>query len=70
MNNPFLDIAEEAARSNWCTTPYCTTCRSLDYRQALKKLSGDLGDPLADALSDLGLKAITKLQNWQGYLLL
>ena len=70
MNNPFLDIVKEAARLNWCTVPYCTTCGSLEYRQALKKLSGDLGGPLADALTDLDLKEITKVSNWQGALII
>jgi hypothetical protein len=70
MNNLFLDIVKEAARLNWCTVPYCTTCGSLEYRKALKKLSGDLGGPLADALTDLDLKEITKVPNWQGALLI
>lgn len=70
MNNPFLDIAKEAARLKWCTVPYCTTCGSLQYRQALKKLSGDLGGPLADALTNLDLKEITKVPNWQDALLI
>lgn len=70
MNNKFIDIVREASERNWCTTPYCTTCGSLEYRQALKKLSGDLGGPLADALTNLDLKEITKLPNWQGALLI
>jgi len=70
MNNPFLDIVKEAAKLNWCTVPYCTTCLALKYRQALKKLSGDFGGPLADALTNLDLKEITKVPNWQGALLI
>jgi|SRR3989338_7461310 len=68
MANPFVDIVKEANRLKWCTMPHCTTCGAMEYRQALKKLAGDLGGPLADALIDLDIKEVTKLANWQGAL--
>jgi hypothetical protein len=40
----------------------------MEYRQALKKLAGDLGGPLADALTDIDIKEVTKLSNWQSAL--
>ncbi len=50
-------------------TPYCTTCGSREYRNALKELSAPLGGGLADALADIDLQEISLLPNWQDALL-
>jgi len=65
MQNPFLSIVKKAERLNWCTSRECTTCGALKYRQALQKLGGPSGNPLIEALTNLDLKAITKVPGWQ-----
>jgi len=69
MSNPLYDIISKAHEQKWCVTPYCTTCGSSEYRNALKELSGPLGGRLADALADIDLQEISLLPNWQDALL-
>ena len=64
MSNPFVQLVKRAQDLKWCTQPYCTTCGSLEYRNELKKLSGDLGGGLSNALSDLDPNEITEIDNW------
>ncbi|MCK5706218.1 MAG: hypothetical protein KAI43_01100 [Candidatus Aureabacteria bacterium] len=64
MSNPFLQLVKKANDLNWCTQPYCTTCGSLEYHNELKKLSGELGGQLSNALSELDPNEITKIENW------
>ncbi|GEM_PF-2426707 len=68
-SNPLYDIIRKAHEQNWCVTPYCTTCGSREYRNAIKELSGPLGGGLADALADIDLQEISLLPNWQDALL-
>jgi len=68
MGNPFVQLVKKAHDLNWCTQPYCTTCGSFEYRNELKKLSGDLGGELSNALSDVDPNEITKIDNWRGAL--
>jgi len=69
MSKPLYEIILKAHEQNWCVTPYCTTCGSSEYRNALKELSGPLGGGLADALADIDLQEISLLPNWQDALL-
>ncbi len=65
MSNTVIDIIRTAHANKWCTTPYCTTCGAMVYRQALKKIGGDLGGGLANALAELNPSELTKEHNWQ-----
>jgi len=65
--NPFLGVVEKAIKLKWCVQVPCTTCGCKEYRQALHKLGGDLGGPLANALTDLDLKKITEVPNWDDF---
>jgi|JFJP01.1.fsa_nt_gi hypothetical protein len=69
MSNPVIDIIRTAHANKWCTTPYCTTCGAMEYRQALKKIGGDLGGGLANALAELNPSELTKEHSWQDALL-
>ena len=69
MSNPLNEIIYKAHEQNWCVTPYCTTCGSREYRNALRELSGPLGGGLANALADIDLQEISLLPNWQDALL-
>ena len=68
-SNHLYEIIIKAHEQKWCVTPYCTTCGSREYRDALKELSGPLGGRLADALADIDLQEISLLPNWQDALL-
>ena len=68
-SNPLSDIISKAHEQKWCVTPYCTTCGSREYRNALQELSGPLGGGLANALADIDLQEISLLPNWQDALL-
>ncbi len=70
MDNPFIAIVRAAYNNDWCTKPYCTTCGAREYRQELRKLGGDLGGNLANALSELNPTELTEILNWQDALLL
>jgi hypothetical protein len=70
MSNSFIDIIRTAHAHKWCTTPYCTTCGARDYRQAPKKLGGELGSGLTNALAELNPSELTKEHNWQDALLI
>ena len=70
MSNPLIDIMKEGSERNWCMTLYCTTCGSKEYRKKLKELAGPLGGPLANALSEIDIKELTAIPNWQDALLI
>ena len=68
--NPLYDIISKAHEQKCCVTPYCTTCDSREYRDALKELSGPMGGGLANAIADIDLQDISLLPNWQDALLI
>jgi hypothetical protein len=70
MTNPLLAIMREGIKRNWCMTPYCTTCGSLEYRNKIKELAGPLGGPLANALEDIDINELTSVPKWQDGLLI
>ena len=70
MSNQFIELVRKATKLKWCMTPYCTTCGSQDYQQALMKIGGKLGGPLADELSSLDLKEITRVPGWRNALVI
>ena len=63
-------IIHKAHEQSWCVTPYCTTCGSSKYRNALQELSGPSGGGLVDALADIDLQEISLLPNWQDALII
>ena len=70
MSNPLYVIIHKAHEQSWCVTPYCTTCGSSKYRNALQELSGPSGGGLVDALADIDLQEISLLPNWQDALII
>lgn len=65
MSNPLIDIIKKAREQKWCTTPYCTTCGSREYRNSLKDLAGSLGGGLANALAEINPHELISIPDWQ-----
>lgn len=68
MSNPLLNLIAHAAERDWCTTPWCTTCGSREYRTALQMLGGRSGEPLRDALCALEPEDLVRIPGWAGAL--
>lgn len=62
-SNALLDMLQTATDRGWCTTPYCTTCGSREFRGSLALLVD-----LNDALLDLDPAQLMRFSNWVGSL--
>lgn len=70
MSNFFIESIKTAKENKWCTTPYCTTCGAVEYRQYLRDYEDDVRGGVVEALLDLNPSELTKIHNWQDPLLL
>ena len=60
----FTEIINLAEQNQWCVRPNCTTCGSHEFREELKKLTGENGAGIADALCATSVGALQNLTNW------
>ena len=60
----FTEIINLAEQNQWCVRPNCTTCGSHEFREELKKLTGEHGAGIADALCATSVGALQNLTNW------
>ncbi len=62
--NRFLSLLHLAAKNQWCTTPFCTTCGAREFRSGLR----EFGTELADNLADVDLSELEMTSDWEGAL--
>ena len=67
MANAFVTLLETASMRNWCMKPFCTTCGSTDYREAVADLADrDSGAFLAESMAAVRIETLTAFPNWAG----
>ena len=62
--NAFVDILRQAHEKKWCMQTFCTTCGSMEYRNALAGLARQEGNQLVSALATLELPELYRYPDW------
>lgn len=62
--NAYIDLLQQAHDKKWCIQEFCTTCGSMDFRNAAKKLAQQEDNQLASALAALDLSELYTFKNW------
>jgi hypothetical protein len=66
--NPLEELLSEAGRRKWCTRRFCTTCGATEFLNGLRRLVGQDGAPLANALAAMDLSAWYDIPDFGGAL--
>jgi hypothetical protein len=66
--NPLEELLSEAGRRKWCTRRFCTTCGATEFLNGLRRMVGQDGALLADALAAMDLSAWYDVPDFGGAL--
>jgi len=62
--NQFLEIVDMAFKNHWCVNPFCTTCGTMDFRNALRDLNNSDRSNLVETLSTVDIHELNRFPNW------
>lgn len=68
--NAYINLLQQAHEKQWCIQEFCTTCGSMEFRNAATALGCQEGNQLVASLASLGLSELYRFPKWHNALYL
>jgi len=62
--NAYIDLLHQAHEKQWCIQEFCTTCGSMEFRNAATALGHQEGNQLVASLASLELSELYRFPKW------
>lgn len=68
--NAYIELLQQAHDKKWCIQEFCTTCGSMEFRNAATALAHQEGNQLVASLASLDLSELYRFPEWHNALYL
>ena len=62
--NAYIDLLQQAHEKQWCIQEFCTTCGSMEFRNAATALKNQEGNQLVASLASLDFLELYRYPDW------